>query len=607
MGSARTRRGSTPRWPDAPTTRATRRTRGSGLREDQAAAALAALTDGQLVSVINAPARAGKTRVLAEAARIWAEAGLGPVIGITPSQSADNTLAAGVPMSYNAAQFLGHLAGRRGARGPIPIGPIPIGPGTLLVIDEASMLSGPDLADLIAYARAAGAKIILAGDVSQLQAVENGGGMSLLAQKLGYARLAEPVRFQAAWEQAASLRLRDGDASVLAEYDQHGRIIGGDPEETMDAAAAAYVALTAGGTDTLLMAADHALRRELNRRIRDDLITVGIVQDGPAVTIADDARAGAGDLIICTRNDHGTEAGEPGRTLANGDLLRIEAITKDGLAVRRALDADPVTGQRRWTDRHFVFKNYKDAELGYAVTDHAAQGRTVHTGLAVITGSEDRQHAYVALSRGTEVNLAYVFTLSPKTADPAPGPRPAPELARYDRRAAPGDPAAPAATPADPVTMLAGVLDRDGQQHSATQTRTQALAGADHLAILHAIWTAETTPARDQHYRARLMNTLPPGYRRPPGQVAVAHPARRRTSRPGPRRCPGRRGRRTGPGRIPRHRRRPRRPHPAPPRHPGPAAAPAVVAAGPHARRPRTPRLCRRDRRADGRPQEPDR
>ena len=124
---------------------------GSGLREDQAAAALAVLADGRLVSVINAPAGAGKTRVLAEAARIWAEAGLGPVIGITPSQSARNTLAAGVPVSYNAAQFLGHLPGRRGARGPVPIGP-----GTLLVIDEASMLSGPDLADLIAYAQAKG-------------------------------------------------------------------------------------------------------------------------------------------------------------------------------------------------------------------------------------------------------------------------------------------------------------------------------------------------------------------------------------------------------------------------------------------------------------------
>ena len=34
--------------------------------------------------------------------------------------------------------------------------------------------------------------MILVGDVSQLQAVENGGGMSLLVGALGYPRLAEP-------------------------------------------------------------------------------------------------------------------------------------------------------------------------------------------------------------------------------------------------------------------------------------------------------------------------------------------------------------------------------------------------------------------------------
>ena len=33
-------------------------------------------------------------------------------------------------------------------------------------------------------------------------------------------------------------------------------------------------------------------------------------------------------------------------------------------------------------------------------------------GLAVITGTEDRQHAYVALTRGTDANLAYVFTVA---------------------------------------------------------------------------------------------------------------------------------------------------------------------------------------------------
>jgi hypothetical protein len=491
----------------------------SGLREDQAAAVLSVLTDGKRVSVINAPAGSGKTHVLAEAGRAWEPAGLGPVIGITASQSARNTLAAGIPVSYNTAQFLGHLPGQRGARGPVTITP-----GTLLSVDEASMISGPELADLISLAEATGSKVILVGDTAQLQAVENGGGMALLASRLGYVQLAEPVRFRARWEQAASLRLRTGDTSVLAAYDQHGRIRGGEPEQIMDAVAAAYVALTVDGTDTLLMAADHALRRELSRRIRDDLIRLGIVQPGPAVSIADGAMASCGDLIVCTRNDHALEAGEPGRTLANGDLLRIEAVTGDGLLVRRALDADPETGQRRWTDRHFLYANYEEAELGYAVTDHAAQGRTVHTGLAVITGTEDRQHAYVALTRGTDANTAYVFTLSPKLADPAPGPRPAPELDRYDQHATgPAAGPGPSAEPAgirDALAVLADVLERDGQQLSASQTWQQALADADHLAILHAIWTAETSPAREQRYRDLLLAALPPGYRQEPGHQA---------------------------------------------------------------------------------------
>jgi hypothetical protein len=479
---------------------------GSGLREDQAAAALAVLTDGRRVSVINAPAGSGKTHVTSEIGRLWAAAGLGPVIGVTASQSARNTLAAGIPESYNSARFLGHLPGQRGA-----LGPIPIAPGTLLVVDEASTMPGPDLADLIGLAEAANGKVILAGDTSQLQAVQNGGGMSLLAERLGHVRLTEPVRFREPWERDASLRLRDGDPGVLAGYDEHARIIGGDPEEMKDAAAAAYVALSADGTDVLLMAAEHTLRRELARRIRDDLIRLGLVDAGRGVSIADGATASLGDLIVCTRNDHAVEAGEPGRALANGDLLRIDAITPGGLLVRRALDADRGTGRRRWTDRQFLYANFEDAELGYAVTDHTAQGRTVHTGLAVITGTEDRQHAYVALTRGTDDNRAYVFTQSPKRADPAPGPRPAPELARYDRLT--GAPASPGdAELKDPGSVLAEVLDRDGGQLSASQTWQRALSDADHLGVLHAIWAAETTPAREQRYANLLAAALPPGH-----------------------------------------------------------------------------------------------
>ena len=77
-------------------------------------------------------------------------------------------------------------------------------------------------------------------------------------------------------------------------------------------------------------------------------------------------------------------------------------------------DADPATGQRRWTDRTFVYSHFGDAELGYAVT------------------------------------------VAPKQADPVPGPRPAPELARYDKMSAEraGVPA-PAPGPVQPGTALA--------------------------------------------------------------------------------------------------------------------------------------------------------
>ena len=78
---------------------------------------------------------------------------------------------------------------------------------------------------------------------------------------------------------------------------------------------------------------------------------LGIVDGSREVELSRGARAGAGDVIIGRRNDHGLEAGEAGRTLANGDVMRVEAVTDDGtLMVRRRTDRDPATGARAWSD-----------------------------------------------------------------------------------------------------------------------------------------------------------------------------------------------------------------------------------------------------------------
>jgi conjugative relaxase-like TrwC/TraI family protein len=477
-----------------------------GLRLDQAAAAWHALTSPRTVEVITGPAGTGKTRVLAAIARAWD----GPVFGTATSQNATNGLrAAGIREAVNTTRLLAAIR-----RGQIP-------PGSLIVADEGSMTSITHLAAITEYAARNGCKLILAGDQEQLAAVEGGGAMTLLAGRLGYVQLAEPVRFTATWERAASLWLRRGDATALDEYDQHGRIRGAPPDQAMDRVARAYVATYLAGRNVLLMAADWARCRELSARIRDDLIHLGLVNGGRSIRIADGAEASAGDLIICRANDHRLEAGEPGRALANGDVLRIEAITRHGIMVRRLLDPDPATGQRRFTDRAFRYDGYHSSDLAYAVTGHSAQGATVHTGIALVTGSEDRQWLYPAMTRGTDTNLAYVFTTPARPADPQPGTRPALELKRYDRtrRERQGVPAAQPAPgpgghePLEPLAVLADVLSRDGAELSATQTRRRNLANADHLAVLHAIWTAEIQAPRHDRYRELVMAALPPGHR----------------------------------------------------------------------------------------------
>jgi hypothetical protein len=95
---------------------------------------------------------------------------------------------------------------------------------------------------------------------------ENARRAQLAGDRLGYGQLAEPVRFTAAWERVASLRLRRGDATALDDYDHYGRICGGPPEQAMDQAAEAYVASYLAGRDVLLMAADWARCRASGQR-----------------------------------------------------------------------------------------------------------------------------------------------------------------------------------------------------------------------------------------------------------------------------------------------------------------------------------------------------
>ena len=155
-----------------------------------------------------------------------------------------------------------------------------------------------------------GCKVVVSGDQQQLAAVESGGGMMLLANRMGFVQLSTPQRFAATWEQDASLRLRDGDATALDEYQVQGRVRGGDPVQVMREATRAYVAEHIAGHDVILTAQSWDRCRELSRMIRGDLKHLGMVDDGRTVELS----RGPGGLG--RRPDH--RAGERPRARSGG-------------------------------------------------------------------------------------------------------------------------------------------------------------------------------------------------------------------------------------------------------------------------------------------------
>ena len=106
-------------------------------------------------------------------------------------------------------------------------------PGQLIVVDEASMTSTLHLHELVRQADEAGARVLLVGDHRQLDAVEAGGALSLLAEQPEALELTSVWRFTAQWEKDASLVLRhvrdeDQASDLIDAYYSHCRIQHGE-------------------------------------------------------------------------------------------------------------------------------------------------------------------------------------------------------------------------------------------------------------------------------------------------------------------------------------------------------------------------------------------
>ena len=202
------------------------------------------------------------------------------------------------------------------------------------------------------------------------------------------------------------------------------------------------------------------------------------------------------------------------------------------------IDADKETGERRYAegtvtygagetsadlayavDQHGDPDQQKQSDLAYAITGHSGQGRTVADGMGLFTGTETREWSTVASTRGRDSNKFFVSTGPAKVADPQPGARPAPELARHarierERAGLAGTGRQKESELArDAIGVLSDILERPGAELSALETQRQNLANADHLGRLHVIFEGETQDAVTGRYERLLRENLPEQYK----------------------------------------------------------------------------------------------
>ncbi|MBB1049175.1 relaxase domain-containing protein [Dietzia cercidiphylli] len=419
---------------------------------------------GGLVAAGVGPAGTGKTTSMKAVTAAWQASGR-QVIALAPSAVAADTLGEEIGAEGRTLASLTYRwRGKMEYMGYAPRNPeglpIAIEPGAMLLLDEAAMASTKDVAALVEIARDRGAVVRMVGDPAQLDAVESGGLMRLVASETNAPELTDVVRFGDDTAQArASIGIRSGDAGALQFHADKGWVHGGDCEEMIAAAVADHFADTDAGRDGIVLASTTATVRELNTQIQNRHRDTGAAQARRLVDLADDLTAGRGDIVV-TRTNNGelrTKGGtRPGSRVQNGDRWRVEKVARDGsLTVRHlghrgrvTLDADYVAGC---------------TELGYASTIHRAQGITVDVSRTVVDEATNRRGLYVALSRGRAENHAYAVTDSPLDVE-TEKPHLPPEVD-------------------DRLTTARGVLTaalaRDDGHTTATEQLREALSAAD--------------------------------------------------------------------------------------------------------------------------------
>jgi conjugative relaxase-like TrwC/TraI family protein len=367
----------------------------AGLTQEQRQLILRLVYPESRLDVVVGPAGSGKTSALAAAYRSW-HADQIPVVGTAVAALAARGLQSrtGIP-SMTLTRLLGDLD-RVDPRTRRPTG---FAAGTVVIVDEASMVDTRNYVRLLDHIAHSGARIAMVGDTEQLPEIEAGGLFATLAADPSVIRLTANVRQGETWERDALTALRENrPAAALLAYLDHDRIHVDEPRRLPAAITVAYA--DGAATDPLGTVALASTRCEvaaLNTAIRGQLVRDGYVEsDGVTVrTSSGPTEFAAGDIVVITRNRRtlGVLNGMRGQ-LTSTDPRSGSVVMVDDLGETHALPAELLASG--------------DVQHGYALTIHRAQGITVNTALVYGTAALSKEAGYVALSRGRVANHLFV-------------------------------------------------------------------------------------------------------------------------------------------------------------------------------------------------------
>ena len=370
----------------------------AGLSLEQQDAALAA-AGSQAIAIIEGAPGSGKTTTLAPIVSAYREAGyrvLGAASAWRIARMLQNDLGieARATASWIEKMRRGHEVLDR---------------NTVLIVDEAGLLSSRDMHAILSEVQQAQAKMILVGDRGQLQAIGAGPGLDLVSRAAEAARVETIVRQHDAWARDAVRDFGAGETGrALDAFAERGLLV------EVQGARAAITAIAdrweaAQDADptasTLLLARTTAQVGAISREVRGRLKDRGLIR-GPEIEVAAVTPSGHASQLVLAAGDHVrflVRSDELG--VINGSVGIVTKVMEQSdptASSGRRIKVEAVMGGRLVTFDPAVLADEKGrARLGwaYASSIYGSQGLTVDRALVLADPALDRHDIYVAASR----------------------------------------------------------------------------------------------------------------------------------------------------------------------------------------------------------------